>query len=315
MPDMTLSSQGTMRLALEWPKDPCAIPFFVGKELGFFSQRGITLEIVSPSLMGEWVNSDIPYCLDCGKVDVAVYYMPFALQAMSQGARMKVIGALVKEPLQELTYLEGRGVKTLADLHGKSLGYSFLAAERHFGRFYQMQADLQDIDLHEFSKLGYYTVRGLLTNQVEAIFTFPTLTHPRLEHYGFTPQSLPLSSLGVPHYHELVLVASAFYLRQHPHLAQPFREALAESIAYCQKDPEAAWSLYTLQLAHEPVEEPLHPWEKKAWTLTAPRLAKDQGLDMTCWQSFYQWMREHDLVTSRLCLQDFLECSYTLCIS
>ena len=60
--------------------------------------------------------------LAAGSVDLAISYEPEVLRARDQGLNVVSVGALVQRPLTSIISLPKAGVRTPADLEGKTVG-------------------------------------------------------------------------------------------------------------------------------------------------------------------------------------------------
>eukprot|EP01036_Dinobryon_divergens_P050406 gene50406-67508_t len=108
-----------LTLLLDWFVNPDHAPIIVAKERGLFAKRGLDVQIVEPS-----DPSAPPRLIAAGQGDIAVSYQPSFTRAVANKIPVIRIGTLVATPLNTLTVLADGPIKTLADLRGKTIGYS-----------------------------------------------------------------------------------------------------------------------------------------------------------------------------------------------
>ncbi len=113
------AQQEKLTLLLDWFVNPDHAPIIIAKERGLFAKRGLDVQIVEPS-----DPSAPPRLVAAGQGDIAVSYQPSYTRAIHQGIPVIRIGTLISTPLNTLTVLADGPVKSLADLKGRTIGYS-----------------------------------------------------------------------------------------------------------------------------------------------------------------------------------------------
>jgi putative hydroxymethylpyrimidine transport system substrate-binding protein len=108
-----------LTLLLDWFVNPDHAPILVAKDNGLFQKHGLDVEIIEPS-----DPSAPPRLIAAGQGDIAISYQPSFTRAVKNGIPVIRIGTLVATPLNTLTVLADGPVKTLADLKGRTIGYS-----------------------------------------------------------------------------------------------------------------------------------------------------------------------------------------------
>src|SRR5208282_3516277 len=104
-------------LQLKWVTQAQFAGYYVAKDKGFYKEEGldVTIKPGGPDIAPEQV-------LIGGGADVVVDWMPGALAAREKGAPMVNIAQPFKRSGLELTCRADTGVKTPADLKGRTLG-------------------------------------------------------------------------------------------------------------------------------------------------------------------------------------------------
>lgn len=281
------SSKEKITLLLDWLPNPNHIPLFVGQELNYFAEEGIDLEILK--LLDP--PSAIPY-LQSGKVDVIVYYMPYALMALSQEKNLRALGVLVAEPLDGIICLSSGEGDVIQNFKNKSLGmYPGSRITKYLDAIFKDRG----VVFADTKKIGGDPALALMTGLVDAIAGVYWNIEPfQLECFGKKTDFIKLIDLGLPRYHELIFVTRADVLSKRPSLKLHFQKALQKSLNFCKSHPEEAFALYLKQC--EGKSTSAKTWEEKAWAATVPLLPSDQNLDPNLFSSFIHWLEERGLV-------------------
>ena len=108
-----------LTVLLDWFVNPDHAPLFVAQEKGYFRDRGLDVEFIAPAN-----PNDPPKLVAAGKADMAVSYQHQHQMQVSQGLPLTRIATLVATPLNCLVVLADGPIRSIADLKGKTVGYS-----------------------------------------------------------------------------------------------------------------------------------------------------------------------------------------------
>src|ERR1700689_3071609 len=178
------AAKGTLQL--KWVTQAQFAGYYVAKDKGLYKEEGldVTIKPGGPDVAPEQV-------LAGGGADVVVDWMPAALAAREKGAAMVNIAQPFKHSGLELTCRADTGVKTPADLKGRTLGVWFYGNEYPF--------------LNWMGKLGYKTdgsaggvkvlkqgfnVDPLLQKQADCISTMTYNEYWQVIDAGYKPSQL-----------------------------------------------------------------------------------------------------------------------------
>ena len=175
-----------MTLQLKWVTQAQFAGYYVAKDKGYYKDEGldVTIKPGGPDIAPEQVIAG-------GGADVVVDWMPAALAAREKGAAMVNIAQPFKHSGLELTCRADTGIKTPADLKGRTLGVWFYGNEYPF--------------LNWMGKLGYKTdgspggvkvlkqgfnVDPLLQKQADCISTMTYNEYWQVIDAGYKPEQL-----------------------------------------------------------------------------------------------------------------------------
>ncbi len=110
----TLWAGQKLTLMLDWFPNVDHLPIYVAREMGYFSDNHIEVDIISPS-----ETSDALKLAASGNMDLAVSYQPQTIIAADMGLPVKAVAPLVIHPLTTLLFLDGTDIQQPSDLSGK----------------------------------------------------------------------------------------------------------------------------------------------------------------------------------------------------
>ena len=113
------ASAEKMIVLLDWFINPDHAPLYVALERGYFREAGLDVEFKAPA-----DPNDPPKLVAAGKADLAISYQPQLHMQADRGLPLVRIATLVATPLSSLVVLRDGPVKTVADLKGKTVGFS-----------------------------------------------------------------------------------------------------------------------------------------------------------------------------------------------
>ena len=103
---------------LDWYPNAVHTFLYEAEANGYFDEAGLDVEILYPA------NPTDPLTMAAaGKIDFGFYYQEDTIIAKAnENVPVKVVGTVVHEPLETICSLGEAGIKTPADLKGKTIG-------------------------------------------------------------------------------------------------------------------------------------------------------------------------------------------------
>ena len=199
---------------------------YAAQASGAFRRRKLDVRIRTPSDPAAPLK-----LLSAGKADLAVSYEPEVLRARDKGAPVVAVGALVRTPLTSIVSLPRAGIRTPADLRGKTVGTA--------GIDYQ-SAYLQAVAPPGVKELGvgFDLVPALVSGKVDAVLgAYWNYEAVQLRQKGRDPRVIRIEQAGVPTYDELVIAANERDVHDDPDRIRRFLAALEEGTAQLDAHP------------------------------------------------------------------------------
>lgn len=282
-----------LTLVLDYFPNADHAPIFAAQASGEFARAGLDVEIVTPSDPAAPLR-----LLASGRVDLALTYQPELILARDKGQAMIGVGALVQKPLTSLMALEGSGVRSAADLRGKTVGTAGIPYQAAYLEAILARANVPADSVKQVN-VGFNFVPAMLSKRVDATLgAFWNYEGVDLEQRGKKPTILRMERLGVPTYNELVFAVRRESLEpEQANRIRRFMQALGRGAAQVRDDPSAA--VDALLKANDDLSERLQTAAVKATTPVFFPEQEDRPYgfqDLGQWLDYGVWMRENDLV-------------------
>jgi putative hydroxymethylpyrimidine transport system substrate-binding protein len=226
-----------------------------------------------------------------GKADIAVSYQHQHQVQVGQGLPLTRIATLIATPLNCLLVRADGGIRTLADLKGKTIGYSIGGFETTLLQAMLAGAGLQLSDV-KLVNVNFSLTPALLAGQVDAVIgAFRNFELNQMAIEGRPGRAFFVEEYGVPAYDELILVAHNASLAD-PRLRR-FVDALENGVQYLVNHPEESWRMFIGQ-GRENLDDELN---RRAWRDTLPRFALRPGaLDHHRYTRFAAFLKKEGMV-------------------
>jgi putative hydroxymethylpyrimidine transport system substrate-binding protein len=274
-----------LTVLLDWFVNPDHAPLIVAQARGFFADEGLEVEFVEPA-----DPNDPPKLVAAGQAPLAVSYQPQLHMQAAEGLPVARVATLVATPLSSLVTLADSGIESLADLKGKTVGYSVGGFEDAL-----LGAMLEDAGLSlddvELINVNFSLSPALLSGQVDAVIgAYRNVELNQIEIEGAEGRAFFPEEHGVPPYDELVIIANSGKLDD-PRLPA-FVRALERGTIWTINHPEAAWDLF--KVYKEGLDDELN---RKSWEDTLPRFAlRPAALDEGRYRAFAAFLSERGLI-------------------
>jgi putative hydroxymethylpyrimidine transport system substrate-binding protein len=279
------AAQDKLTVLLDWFVNPDHAPLVVAKEKGFFARHGLEVDLVEPA-----DPSAPPRLVAAGQGDIAVTYQPNLYQQVKEGLPVVRVGTLVATPLNSLVVMGEGPVKTIADLKGKTIGYSIAGFEEALLGTMLETAGLKLSDV-KLVNVNFALTPALLSGQVDAVIgAFRNFELTELSLEGKAGRAFYPEEHGVPAYDELIYVTPQARSGD-PTIAR-FLDAVEEATTWILNNPAEAWTAFVR--ANPKLDDTLNA---QAWKDTLPRFqASPAAVDPKRYARFADFMKSRGLI-------------------
>jgi len=274
-----------LTVLLDWFVNPDHAPLVVARQLGYFAQEGLEVELVPPS-----DPSAPPRLVAAGSADVAISYQPNLHLQVKEGLPLLRFGTLVETPLNTLVSLEGGPVKSIADLKGRTVGFSVGGFEEALLAEMLERAGLKLTDVR-LVNVNFSLTQPLIAGRVDAVIgAFRNFELTQIALAGARGRAFYPEEHGVPVYDELILIARRD-AEGDPRLKR-FLAAIERAALFLTNNPEAG--LKAFLDAYPSLDDALN---RRAFQDTLPRFAKrPAALDRGRTQRFAEFLKRRGLL-------------------
>ena len=279
----------TMTLMLDWFINPDHAPLFVAQEKGYFAEAGLEVELIAPA-----DPNDPPKLVAAGKADLAVSYQPQLHLQVAEGLPLVRIATLVATPLNTLLVLADGPVQSIADLKGRTVGFSVGGFEDALlGAMLERHGlSVDDVTL---VNVNFSLSPSLISGQVDAVIgAYRNFELNQMDIEGRPGRAFYIEEEGVPPYDELIVVAQSG--RQGEPAMRRFVDALERGVQFLINHPDESWQLFLR--GREELDDELN---KRAWRDTLPRFAlRPAALDTARYERFAAFLQAQGLIPEAL---------------
>jgi putative hydroxymethylpyrimidine transport system substrate-binding protein len=274
---------------LDWFTNPDHAPLYVAQGLGYFTDAGLDVELIAPA-----DPNDPPKLVAAGQADIAISYQPQLHVQVAEGLPLVRVGTLVATPLNSLVVMADGPIQSIADLKGKTVGFSVGGFEDALLRamLARYGLTLDDITL---VNVNFSLSPALITGRVDAVIgAFRNFELNQMDIVGKPGRAFYVEEEGVPVYDELIFIAHRDRLDD-PRL-RAFIDAIEAATLYLVNHPDAAWKLFIEGRAE--LDDDLN---RRAWRDTLPRFAlRPAAYDAARYERFAEFLKDQGLIEEAL---------------
>ncbi len=283
-----------LTILLDWFINPDHGPLIVAIEKGYFAEAGLEITLVEPAN-----PNDPPKLVAAGKAALAVSYQPQLHMQAAAGLPLARVGTLVATPLSTVLVLADGPVKSIADLKGRTVGYSVGGFEDAVLKTMLARHGLSLSDVR-LVNVNFSLSPSLLSGRVDAVIgAYRNFELNQLAIEGYEGRAFFVEEEGVPPYDELILIANRARLDD-PRLPKVLR-ALERGVQYVVNHPQKAWALFA---GHKKgLDDELN---RRAWRDTVARFAlRPAALDRGRYERFAKFLIEAGVIKSTPPVADY----------
>jgi putative hydroxymethylpyrimidine transport system substrate-binding protein len=224
-----------LHLSFGGQMSPAEVAIQMAVTKGYFREVGLTVFTGVPV----WPRRPVSY-VAAYTDDIAVAQQPQVALAKDHGAPIVAVGSLVSQPTAALIWLKGSGIRSVADLKGKTIAAPGIPYQDEMLESILERAGVNPDDV-EVKHVGYHLMPALLHGKADAIFGGSwNVEGVTLRKRGLQPVIKRVQELGVPSYDETMIVTRADRAAREPHVVRKFMGALERGVAAVRNDPRLA---------------------------------------------------------------------------
>jgi putative hydroxymethylpyrimidine transport system substrate-binding protein len=288
------TAPANLKVELDWVPNPDHVALYYAQNKGYFSKQHLTVSMQTPSNAADPIK-----LVGLNKVDLAISYESEMFYGQQENLPVTAVATIIPVPLNSLIVTPRDHVTSLSQMAGKKVGITGIPSD---GAIYSSMVKAARLTPSKVPTVtvGFNLVPSLLSGKVDAIIGgYRNVEAIQIaQEMGQKPTVFPASTLGVPSYAELVLVANRARLasdKAYASAVRRFVNALVEGTNAARKDPSGATSIM------EQVSQYKVSFLQRSVPYTLSLLSPPPGLKTGCineasWRSFGNWMKQNKLI-------------------
>ena len=283
-----------LTVLLDWFVNPDHAPLYVALERGYFRDTGLDVDFKSPA-----DPNDPPKLVAAGKADLAISYQPQLHMHADRGLPLVRVATLVATPLNSLVVLRDGPIRNIADLKGKTIGFSVGGFEDAILRAMLEKHGLKPDDV-KMVNVNFSLSPALVSGKVDAVIgAYRNFELNQLDILKKPGRAFYVEEEGVPAYDELIVVANRKDVEREE--IAKFVHAVERGVQFLVNHPDESWKLFIK--GRKDLDNELN---KRAWRDTLPRFALRPGaLDERRYETFAAFLKKQGLVKTTPPLAEF----------
>lgn len=285
----TGASLQPVTVLLDWFVNPDHAPLYVALEKGFFKERGLDVTFIAPSN-----PNDPPKLVAAKKADLAVSYQYQHHLQVAQGLPLVRVATLVATPLNCLVVMADGNIRSLADLKGKTIGYSVGGFETILLKVMLAKEGLTLADVN-LVNVNFSLSPSLLSGKTDAVIgAFRNFELNQMDIEGRPGRAFFVEEHGIPAYDELILICHRDRISDP--MVRKFVDALEAGVQFLVNHPDESWKLFIH--GRKDLDDELN---RRAWKDTLPRFALRPGaLDQRRYRRFSTFLKNQGMLKTCL---------------
>lgn len=282
-----------VQLMLDWSANTNHTGLYAAKELGYYEEEGLNVQIVQPGAGGT------DTLVASGNVPFGISYQEGVTLARTQGLPLVSIAAIIQHNTSGFAAPKDKGIVKAGDFEGKSYGgWGSPVEEAVMKSIMEIDgADVSKVNMVNMGDADYFTA---VKRDIDFAWIFYAWTGIEAEL-----RNEPLDMIYVKDYSEQldyytpVIVTNEKLIQEDPELIKAFMRATSKGYDYAIQHPEDAAALLTKAVPDLDAELVLasQKWLSPRYQDDASRWGEQKA---EVWSGYADWMFERKLLEKEL---------------
>jgi NitT/TauT family transport system substrate-binding protein len=295
-------------LMLNWYPYGEHAPFYYGVDQGIFAKHGINLTIEAGQGSTKTAQAVGAHQVDFGWSDT-----PAVLANIDQGVKIKSVGVFLQTTPSAVQVFADSGIKTPADLKGKTIAVSTGDAPTTTFPIYLKKVGLSPSDVKQQNLDPAGKIAAVISGQVDGLIGFVQDQGPTIaDKSGKKMRYLRYSDAGL-NFYSTGLIAADSTIAKDPKLVKEMVAATSEAFAAAEKNPQAAVDAMAGKDPEMPSSAVLSEQWKETMTLlhTAATKGKAPGVDADSdWDATIDVLAKSKLISAAKPRETYYDASF-----
>lgn len=283
-----------IKVTLDWTPNTNHTGIYVAKELGYFADEGLKVDVVQPS------KTTSIQLTGSGKTEFGVSHQESVTMARDEGVPVVSIAAIIQENTSGFAAPADAGIDSVKDFENKRFGGW---GTELYNKIIQsvMREEGADFSTVEFVNIGmtdFVTAARKGLGDFFWIFYGWQGMHAEIEDLDFT--YIPATELSSTfNYYTPIFITSEKVIRDQPELAERFLKAVTRGYRYAEENPEESARIL-LDHASELDEDLVMKSQKYVSDEYSAGVDRWGVQEKPVWEDFTAWLYDNELIDERL---------------
>ncbi|ERK47863.1 ABC transporter substrate-binding protein [Leptotrichia sp. oral taxon 879] len=280
-----------IKIVLDWVPNTNHTGLYVAKDLGYFKEEGLDVEIVQPP------EGSTTALIGAGGAEFGISFQDTLAKSFAKESPVPVtaVAAILQHNTSGIISLKEKGIDSPKKLEGKK--YATWEDNIEQAILKKLVTD----DKGDFSKVKLipYTVTDVVTGlktDVDAVWVYYAWDGIATERAGLQTNFLKIRDYGEElDYYSPVIIANNDFLKKNPEIAKKVLKAIKKGYEYAMKNPEESAKILVKNSPELDINlvTASQKWISKEYQSDA----KEWGIiDASRWNRFYEWLYKNKAV-------------------
>ena len=280
-----------IKIVLDWVPNTNHTGLYVAKDLGYFKEEGLDVEIVQPP------EGSTTALIGAGGAEFGISFQDTLAKSFAKESPVPVtaVAAILQHNTSGIISLKEKGIDSPKKLEGKK--YATWEDNIEQAILKKLVTD----DKGDFSKVKLipYTITDVVTGlktDVDAVWVYYAWDGIATERAGLQTNFLKIRDYGEElDYYSPVIIANNDFLKKNPEIAKKVLKAIKKGYEYAMKNPEESAKILVKNSPELDINlvTASQKWISKEYQSDA----KEWGIiDGNRWNRFYEWLYKNKAV-------------------
>ena len=280
-----------VKIVLDWVPNTNHTGLYVAKDLGYFKEEGLNVEIVQPP------EGSTTALIGAGGAEFGISFQDTLAKSFAKENPVPVtaVAAILQHNTSGIISLKKKGIDSPKKLEGKK--YATWEDNIEQAILKKLVTD----DKGDFSKVKLipYTITDVVTglkSDVDAVWVYYAWDGIATERAGLQTNFLKIRDYGEElDYYSPVIIANNDFLKKNPEIAKKVLKAIKKGYEYAMKNPEESAKILVKNSPELDINlvTASQKWISKEYQSDA----KEWGIiDGNRWNRFYEWLYKNKAV-------------------
>ena len=280
-----------IKIVLDWVPNTNHTGLYVAKDLGYFKEEGLDVEIVQPP------EGSTTALIGAGGAEFGISFQDTLAKSFARENPVPVtaVAAILQHNTSGIISLKAKGIDSPKKLEGKK--YATWEDNIEQAILKKLVTD----DKGDFSKVKLipYTITDVVTGlktDVDAVWVYYAWDGIATERAGLQTNFLKIRDYGEElDYYSPVIIANNDFLKKNPEIAKKVLKAIKKGYEYAMKNPEESAKILVKNSPELDINlvTASQKWISKEYQSDA----KEWGIiDGNRWNRFYEWLYKNKAI-------------------